>query len=115
MRCPRQTLRAHRERAVLTLKSCFKSTITSLPPGFPFAYWCRLLEQVYLTGNIVRPFLQNPKLSTWVGMEGEYHFDSTPIAPPGSAMLMQIKPADLTTFGLNAKMAWCMGPCFKHF
>ena len=44
------------ERAVLTLKSCFKSTVASLPPGFPFAYWCRLLEQVSLSVNIVRPF-----------------------------------------------------------
>ena len=70
------------EQAVLTLKSCFKSTIASLPPGFPFANWCRLLEQVKLSVNIVRPFRQNPKLSAWAGMEGEYHFGATPIAPP---------------------------------
>ena len=29
-------------------------------------------------------------------------------------MLMQVKPADHTTFGLNAKKAWYMGPCFNH-
>ena len=89
--------------------------IASVPPGFPIAYWCQLLDQVNLSVNIVRPFWQNPKLSAWVGIEGEYHFDSTPIAPPGSAMLMQIKPSDCTTFGLNAKKTWYMGPCFQHF
>ena len=51
------------ERAVLTYKSCFKSMIASLPPDFPIAYWCRLLEQCDLSVNIVRPFCQNPKLS----------------------------------------------------
>ena len=48
-------------------------------------------------------------------MEGQYHFDSTPIAPSGSAMLMQKKPANRTTLGLNAKKACYMGPCFNHF
>ena len=103
------------ERSVLTLKSCFKSTIASLPPGFLFAYWCRLLEQVNLSVNIVRPFWQNLKLSAWAEIEGEYHFDATPIAPPGSAMLMQVKPVDRTTYGLNAKKAWYLGLCLNHF
>ena len=44
------------ERAVLTYKSCFKSMIAFLPPDFPIAYWCRLLEQCDLSVNIVRPF-----------------------------------------------------------
>ena len=63
----------------------------------------------------MRPFRQNPKLSAWAGMEGEYHFNATPIAPPGSAMLMQIKPGDRTAYELNAKKAWYRGPCLNHF
>ena len=37
------------ERAVLTYKLCFTSTIASLPPAFPIVYWCRLLEQCNLS------------------------------------------------------------------
>ena len=48
-------------------------------------------------------------------MEGELHFDATPIAPPGSEMLMHQKPARRSSFGLNAKKAWYLGPCFKHY
>ena len=76
------------ERAVQTYKSCFKSTTASLPPDFPISYCCRLMEQCDLTVNIVRPYRMNPKLSAWAACEGEFFFDSTPIAPPGSAMLM---------------------------
>ena len=71
--------------------------------AFPIAYWCRLLPQTDLSVNIVRPSHQNPLLSTWTAMEGELHFDTTPIAPPGSEMLMHQKPARRSSFGLNVK------------
>ena len=80
-----------------------KSMIASLPSDFPIAYWCCLLEQCDLSVDIVCPFRQNPKLSAWAAMEGDFHFGLTPIAPPGSAMLMQLKPDARKTFGLNAK------------
>ena len=72
------------ERALQTYKSCVKSTMASLPPTFPIAYWCRLIPQIDFSVNIVRKFRQNPLLSAWAFMEGEFHFNSTPIAPPGS-------------------------------
>ena len=34
------------ERALQTYKSCVKSTMASLPPSFPIAYWCRLLPRL---------------------------------------------------------------------
>ena len=48
-------------------------------------------------------------------MEGEFHFDATPIAPPGSEMLMHEKPNRRRTWGFNAKKAWYLGPCFQHY
>ena len=48
-------------------------------------------------------------------MEGEYHFDATPVATPGSEMLMHEKPNRRKTFGLNTKKAWSTSPCFKHY
>ena len=70
------------ERAVQTYKCCFKSMMASLPAAFPIAYWCRLLEQCDLAANSVRPHHQNPRLSAWAAMEGEFFFEATPIAPP---------------------------------
>ena len=48
-------------------------------------------------------------------MEGNVDFDLTPIAPPGLAMLMQVKPDARKTFGLNAKKAWYTCPCLNHY
>jgi len=103
------------ERAVQTYKSCLKSVVASLPKDFPLGYWCRLLLGVDLSVNIVRPCRQNPRLSAWAAMEGEYHFDSTPIAPPGTKMLMHVNPANRRSFGLNAKQAFYISPCLKHY
>ena len=103
------------ERALQTWKSCGKSVLASLPPKFPIAYWCRLAPQINFCVNIVRKCWQNPLLSAWAAMEGEFHFNATPIAPPGSEMLMHKKPNRRSTWGFNAKEAWCLGPCFQHY
>ena len=103
------------ERALQTYESCVKSTMASLPPTFPISYWCRLLPQIYFSVNIVRKCRQNPLLSAWVAMKGEFHFNAIPIAPPGSEMLMHEKPNRRKTLGFNAKKAWYIAPCFKHY
>ena len=48
-------------------------------------------------------------------MEGDYHFDATPLAPPGSKMLMHQKPGSKRTWGANAEVAWYVGPCPTHY
>ena len=48
-------------------------------------------------------------------MKGEYHFDATPVAPPGSEILMHENPNRRETFRLNAKKTWYIAPCFKHY
>ena len=58
--------------------------------------------------NSVRPNWQNPLLSVWASMEGEFHFDSTPIAPPGSEMLMHQTSA-------RRRKTWYLGPCLNHY
>ena len=103
------------ERAIQTWKSCKKSSLASVPPEFPISLWCRMCQQVDLSVNIIRKCRQNPLLSAWAAMEGEYHFDATPIAPPGTQLMMHEKPNRRPTWGPNAKKAWYLGPCFKHY
>ena len=103
------------ERGLQTWKSCKKSSLVSLPKGFPITLWCRQCPQVDLAVNIVRKCRQNPLLSAWAAMMGEYHFDATPIVPPGTEMMMHEKPNRRRTWGFNAKKAWYLGPCFKYY
>lgn len=48
-------------------------------------------------------------------MEGDFYFESTPVAPPGTAMLMYARPENRSTFGHNAKKAWYIGPYLNHY
>ena len=79
------------KKAVQTYKYCFKSTTASLPSKFPIGYWCGLCEQVNLGVNIARACRQNLWLSAWAACKGDFHFDFTPIAPPGMEILMHNK------------------------
>ena len=99
------------EKSVQTWKACFKSVIATVPKKFPLGLWCRLVEQTNLAVNIVRPCRQNPLLSAWTALEGEYHFHATPIAPPGSQMLMYQNPSKRPSWRANAELAWYLGPC----
>ena len=103
------------EIALQTYKSCIKSTIASLLPTFPIALWCKLLPQIDLSVNIFRKYRQNLLLSAWAAMGGKYHFDSTPIAPAGSEMLMHENPGRRRTFEYNAKKAWYISPYLCHY
>ena len=103
------------EKAVQTYTSCFKSMTASLLSKFPIGYWCRLCEQVNLSVNIMRARRQNPRLSAWAACEGDFHFDSTPIAPPGTEMLMHNKPSIRRRWDHNTTKAWYIGACLKHY
>lgn len=103
------------EKAVKTYKSCFKSTTASLPPEFPISYWFRLLPHVDVCVNIVCQCRQNPKLPAWGAMGGDFHFESTPIAPPGISMLMYKRPQKRATFGHNLEKAWYIGLCLNNY
>ena len=48
-------------------------------------------------------------------MEGEFPFNATPIAPPGSEMLMHENPNRRKTFNFKEKKAWYIAPCFRHY
>ena len=89
--------------------------MTYLPTTSPIIYWCRLLPEIDFSVKIVRKFRQNTLLSAWVAMEGEFHFDATTIAPPGSEMLIHENPNRRRTFGFNAKKAWYIATCLQHY
>ena len=51
------------ERAIQTFKNHFKAGLASVDEQFPIAEWDRLLDQAFLTLNLLRTARVNPKLS----------------------------------------------------
>ena len=71
-------------RAIQTLKTHFKSGIRTVYSDFPIAEWDRLLPQAFVTLNLLHPANANNKQSANFYLFGNYDFNKTPMAPPGS-------------------------------
>ena len=52
----------------------------------------------------------NPKLSAWVQAHGHCDFNKNPITPPGSHILVHVKPDHRETWAPHAVDAWHLGP-----
>ena len=72
------------ERAIQTFKHHFLAILASCDPDFPIREWDRLLDQAELTLNLMRNSRLNPKLSAYAQLFGNFDFNATPIAPPGT-------------------------------
>jgi hypothetical protein len=89
---------------------------TSLHTSYPIVNWCQLTEQCNLTLNMMRPCRQNPALSAFEAMEGLYSFDATPMAPPGTkVLLVHHKPSRCRTWGYHAMSGWYVVPALHHY
>jgi hypothetical protein len=103
------------KRAIQTWKNHFTARIASLPKMFPIANWCRLTNQCNYTVNMLRPCCQNPALSAFEAMEGSFSFDATPMAPPGTEVLVHLKPARHSSWSYHASNGWYIGLSLKHY
>ena len=80
------------ERAIRTAKNHLAAGWHSCDDKFPMHLWDKTIPQAELTLNLLRSSRLNPKLSSWVQINGLYDFNRTPIAPPGIKVLAHIKP-----------------------
>ena len=69
----------------------FKVGLASLPKQFPIAHWCHLTAQCDISLNMLYPSCQKPKLSTKEALHGAFHFDATPMSPPGTKCCVHVK------------------------
>eukprot|EP00957_Ditylum_brightwellii_P092683 7057150-Ditylum_brightwellii.AAC.1 len=48
-------------------------------------------------------------------MHGTFHFEATPVAPPGTRCYIHIKPHKQASWGFHAEDAWYVGPALQHY
>ena len=56
----------------------------------------------------------NPQLSAWSFLFGNYNFNSTPIAPPGTKIIAHIKPDQRKSWDPPGLEGWYVGPALHH-
>ena len=110
---------AHRnnlaERAIQTWKSHFKAGLATCDPDFPLREWDRLIEQANITLNLLRSSRSNPKLSAWAFLFGEFNFNKTPLAPPGTRIIAHIDSNKRQSWDLHGEAGWYVGPALNHY
>ena len=85
------------ERAIQTFKNHFLAILASCSPQFPISEWDRLLPQCILTLNLLRNSRINPRLSAYASLFGNFDFNKTPLAPPGTKVVIHSKPENRAT------------------
>jgi hypothetical protein len=109
------------ERAIRTFKNHFIAGLCTVDKDFPLQLWDRLLPQTMLTLNLLRTSRINPRLSAEAQLNGNFDFNKTPLAPPGTRALVFEDPTNRGTFAPHAIDAWYLSHakdnyrCHKFF
>lgn len=102
------------ERAIRTWKNHFIAGLATCDPAFPIALWDTLLPQAEITVNLLRQSRLNPKLSAHASFHGNYDFNRTPLAPPGTKALLFEDPTTRSSWAPHGREAWHTGPALEH-
>ncbi|KAI2490331.1 hypothetical protein MHU86_24250 [Fragilaria crotonensis] len=103
------------ERAIRTFKNHFIAGLCSTDRNFPLHLWDRLLPQALLSLNLLRSSRINPKLSAWAQVHGAFDFNRTPLAPPGTRVLIHEPSTVRDTWAPHAVEGWYLGPAPLHY
>ena len=79
------------ERGIRTFKNHLIAGLCSLPPDFPMHIWNHLLPQAEITLNLLRNSRVHPQLSAYTHLHGPFDFNKTPMAPPGTKVIIHEK------------------------
>ena len=99
----------------LTFKNHFIAGLCSVDPSFPLHLWDKLLPQAIITLNLLRPSRINPNLSAYAQLHGQFDFNRTPLAPPGTKVLAYIRPENRPSWAPHAREGFYVGPAMRHY
>ena len=103
------------ERAIRTFKNHLIAGLCSTDRNFPLHLWDRLLPQALLSLNLLRSSRINPNLSAWAQVHGTFDFNRTPLAPPGTRVLIHEPSTVRDTWAPHAVEGWYVGPALQHY
>ena len=100
------------EREIRTLKKIIAGLCT-YHPKLPSSYWYYLLPQATITLNLLISSRRNPSLSVHAAVFGQFNFNSTPLASPGTKAIIHDKTRK--SFGARGCEGWYIDPAMKYY
>ena len=70
------------ESGISTFKYQEIAGLWSIDPDLPMKNWYHLLEQLYITLNLLYPSILNPNLSVYAQLNGTSDYNMTPVPLP---------------------------------
>jgi hypothetical protein len=103
------------EKAIGIYKDHLIAGLSSCDPSFLMHLWDCLLPQATLTLNLVRFWRINLRLSAEAQLSGAFDFNQTPLAPPGTRVLVNKNPEKRRTWAVQGVDGWYIGSAPKHY
>jgi hypothetical protein len=103
------------EQAIQTWKNHFCSGLATCDPKFPLTEWDLLMPQADLTLNLLRSSLCQPNLSAYDCLNGIFDFNRSPLAPPGTRVVVHITPNQRQNMAPHGIDGWYVGPSTEHY
>jgi hypothetical protein len=112
---PYRHIRNAAERAIRSFKDQLIAGLCSTDKSFPMHLWDILLPQAVITLNMLRTPRINPKLSASTHIDGQYDFNRSPMAPPGTRIIAHETPSRRRTWAPHGQYGWYIGPALEHY
>ena len=113
------TLYTHRcnaaECKIRTFKNNLCSGLTSCNSNFPSQQLDPLISQAVITLNLLRSSHTNLSLSAHADINGNFDFNTTPLDPPGTKVLVPEAASNRTSFIPHAVDGWYIGPSLNRY
>ena len=103
------------EREIQTFKNHFISGLCRVDKYIYLQLWGRLLQQATISLSLIRQSRTLPHISAYTHISGEFNFNRTPLAPPGTRVVMNNIPNDCSSWEPHVEYGWYIGPSMEHY
>ncbi len=103
------------EGAICTFKNHFIAGMATTDKQYLIHLCDRLLPQAVKTLNLLQQSWINPRLSAEAQLNGAFDYNQTPMAPPGTCVIVHKKPAKRGTWAPHRTRGWYMGTAQEHY
>jgi hypothetical protein len=89
--------------------------LATCDPKFPLSEWDLLMPQADITLNLLRSSRRQPKLSAYACINGVFDFNRSPLAPPGTRVVVHVTPDQRHNMAPHGVDGWYVGPSTEHY
>eukprot|EP00957_Ditylum_brightwellii_P052108 3951872-Ditylum_brightwellii.AAC.1 len=103
------------EWAIYMFKEHFVVGLCSTDPNFPMHLLCWLTTQAEISLNLFQQCQKQPKLSAYTAVWGNFDYNRTLLALPGSRIIVHEKPGQRGSWDPHSVSGWYIGPDMEHY